>query len=219
MKFALTDTNGTRTVYTLKTFGELTLADYGKFHCEPWPTDIVEEYEHAIEYISRTTGAPKTKLRRLPVGQVERLATIAFAAMGKIKSAKEKDPGRSFTFRKQAYRIPDNLEAESYQQWFDAEHTYLPACKTEMEAIATALSIFCLAEGEDYAAMNIQDRKALFMGLPCSIALGVSAFFFGRSKRYTKSINRCLNILRKSRLPWSVPGSTNTSEGMAASSP
>lgn len=215
MKFALTDKDGTRTVHTLKSFKDLTLADYGKFHNEPWPEDIVERFDHCVEYISRTTGAPKKKLRKLPIAKVEELANHAEKAMDGIRKAEQKPVGHSFTFKRETYFIPGNLEALPWEYWHTMVNVLWPNCEKEVDTYATSLAVFCLKEGEDLDDVDIEARKSLFMGLPCSVALGTCAFFFNRSQRYRDAISPHLSRITRSRLHSVAPMWTSSLETTA----
>lgn len=197
MKFALNAPDGTRKVYRLKPFDELTLRDWGMLQGEPLSDNA---HEALLEMVARATTAPKSKLKRLPIGEFETLLTAMADNVGKINAAKKADPGHSFTFQGDTYRIPSNLEAEPYEQWYDMVEVRWPKCERDVDAFAYSLAVFCTKEGEEYNQDNIEPRRELFMDLPASIALGTCAFFFGISKRYRTSISRCISTMLTSHL-------------------
>lgn len=197
MKFALNDTTGKRTVYRMRPLSELTLADWMTLNGNPMPDD---KYAAAIEAVARLTTAPASKLRRLPVGELERLIEAASVAVDKGTKAQQQEPPTSFTHKGVTYMVPQDLEQVSYAQWFDLTEVHLPRVEREVDAYAICIAVLCLPDGEEYDGAKMDARRAELLGMDMVTALRIAAFFFGRSERFRSAMNQHLSSLRTSAL-------------------
>jgi hypothetical protein len=197
MKFALNDTNGKRTDYRMRPLSELTLADWMTLNGNPMPDD---KYAAAIEAVARLTTAPASKLRRLPVGELERLVDVAVKAIDAGTKAQQDAPPTSFAHKGITYVVPQDLEQVSYAQWFDLTEVHLPRVEREVDAYAVSIAVLCLPDGEEYEGAKMDARRTDLLGMDMVTALRIAAFFFGRSERFRNAMHQHLSSLRTSAL-------------------
>lgn len=202
MKFALNDTNGKRTVYRMRALSELTLADWMTLNGGPMPED---KYAAAIEAVARLTTAPASKLRRLPVVELERLVDVAVKAIDAGNKAQQQEPPTSFTHGGITYTVPQDLEQVSFAQWFDLTEVHLPRVEREVDAYATCIAVLCLPEGQEYEGAKMDARRQELLAMDMVTALRIAAFFFGRSERFRNAMHQHLSSLRTSALRSLVP--------------
>lgn len=202
MKFALNDTNGKRTVYRMRALSELTLADWMTLNGGPMPEN---RYEAMIEAVSRLTSAPASKLRRMAVGEMEKLEAMAGKVVEAAMMAQKEPPPTSFTHAGFTYTVPQDLEQVSFAQWFDLTEVHLPRVEREVDAYATCIAVLCLPEGQEYEGAKMDARRQELLGMDMVTALRIAAFFFDRSERFRNAMHQHLSSLRTSALRSLVP--------------
>lgn len=190
MKVCVTDPKGNRKEYKVKPLDTMTVADWVTICSPPLPETITEGFERLLELTARHTTIPRKALDKMPARDVRALVdsmALMLEDAAKHKEEAEKGtPPTSFKFKGEAYRIPHNIEAElTFGQYESLTKVLLPPCETEADMYASILAVCCLPEGEEFDGAKVNDRKALFMGLPLRTAMDVCAFFF-RQQRTTE---------------------------------
>lgn len=179
--------------YELKGFDRMTMSDWDGLYGEPIPDDL-KAYEKLIEMVSRMTGAPKTKLRKVKPKDMEALLVHMAKSASAMNEAGQKEPPKSFTHKGVEYIVPQDLEQETtYGQWFDLTEVFLPRSEKAIDSHLYSLAVLCTPKGKEYDAADVDMRRALFMKLPVRVGLSVCGFFFDRSQRYRSAISHYLS--------------------------
>lgn len=157
--------------------------------------------------VSTYTGIPMKYVNKMNMAQVDEITTAiaevcAKAAVGsaEFQEALVKDdgfiPDVSATFGGKTYTVPYDLEMETvWGQWVDWEGWEPPA--TEADYLAQSIAFMLVEEGKQYEGTP-KYKIAEMDACPMSIAFRLSAFFFGKSKRYQSAINRLNRAFRTS---------------------
>lgn len=205
MKVGVTDPSGSRKEYRVKPLDAMTVGDWVAICSPPLPESIVEDYERLLVLTARHTTIPRKALDRMPARDVhllvDSMAVMLEDAAKHREKAEEGTPPKSFKFKDETYRIPHNIEVElTFGQSESLNKVLLPKCETEADMYACILAVCCLKEGEVFDGATVNERKALFMGLPLRTAMDVCAFFFDFSDQLRTSINltrlRCRSSYR-----------------------
>jgi len=199
----VTDPEGRRKVYRVKSFDAMTIADWRAITSQP--IEATDPHEVSIELLCRHTTIPRSALRRMPASEVARLLdAIGDYAVALSKAKEEADKGldlRTFVHDGVTYAVPQDLENDvTFGQFEDLDKILLPKCESDADMHATICASLCLPQGEEYDGAKVMARIAAFETLPVHVALKVFAFFFGSSEWFRTVTRRCLSRMTTMRL-------------------
>lgn len=206
--------------YRVKGPGEVTLADWKDL--TRVPLDGKSKLDDDIELVKRHTGIPKGLLRKLKIGESEKIFTAIGSILAEAQLYKSREYVHEPTYELDGvtYTVPNNLEAECVSgQWWDLDGAN--QCEHEADAMVACLMAMLVPVGQQYDGNA--GRRPSFMGMKVADAFGMSAFFFDNSERFRASTRRLLTHLVSSvmlRNKEALKSSTNaTASGSRSSGP
>ena len=210
----VTDPTGARKVYTVKTWEDMTIADWRKLTSPQLPD--MQGSDMLIELLSRHCTIPKKTLRMMPAKEVARLMEAIEALNVQAAEAQAKaeatDPPTSFVHKGATYIVPKDIENEvGFGQFEDLEKVVLPKCETDADVHKAVLAFLCLPEGERYDSSKAMERYAAFESVPMSLSVRVYAFFFGSSELFRSVMFRYSISPRTTKQPNAGPELSGTS--------
>jgi hypothetical protein len=203
MKAAVTDTDGTRKVYSVKPLDKITVREWVNITSPPIAETLVERYDILLEFLQRHTKIPKSALERMPASEAYKLLETMEKVMVEAAEARAKSstgqPPKFFVHKGETFVVPQDPENEmTFGQAESLEKVLLPACATDSEGYAAILAVMCLKEDETFTTTILKERMELFMDLPVLIAFDICAFFFGCSERLRRSTLRIVGLSQNS---------------------
>lgn len=180
--------------FNIKPFDELTVADWYDI-TNPPIAEGMSEMDATYELIQRWVKIPRTKLRRMPPAEVERLVTMLGQMLGAAAKAKMDDftPEATFTYGDITYTVPQNVEADTtFGQWADL-NARLETMKHDAEMLPVILACLLVPEGEEYDGETLEARIDAMKALPAAYALKLTAFFFASGNRLQSVMNQYLS--------------------------
>lgn len=180
--------------YTVKTYDELTLADYKRIADIPW-ADINDEWDvnHRIDVVARYCGLPAEVVDRRPMSELHevyddiveqlRLAKAGSDTFNKsIGEEVEYVPPVTIEIGGKTYAVPYDLEMDTVAaQWADWQSWEVP--EQEADLIAEAMAFLLVERGQDYAGTP-KEKVAAIMEMRVCDAFDLCAFFFAKSERF-----------------------------------
>jgi hypothetical protein len=187
--------------YTLKPFGEVTIADWRKLG-QLGDLEGLEARDKLVEVVKALTGIPMTKLRRVPAKQMEQLLDMAGDIMAAVALQRENtEVPASFTLHGVTYTVPQDVEGgTTFGQYEDLNNVLMPKCEVEADIFQAVCAALCLPEGTEYDGSTVMARMEAFNDLPIQTAMLVSAFFFDRSETFRSAVDRCTKTFLTLRL-------------------
>jgi len=197
---AVTDEHGKRREYRMPDIGILTVAQWVEL-CKPNEAD---GHDGLIEDLHRFSGIPKKHIRKLPPGEADRLIhalvklrTDAEARDAEVKGEDFSNPS-TIEHDGITYTVPHDLEhGTCFGQWVDLDAA-LEGITTEAEAMADICAAMLIEQGKEYEGLSVNLER--MQTLPARVAMGLTAFFLGRSERLRSVMLRSMNRLVTSRL-------------------
>lgn len=194
--------------YRVPSFDEFTIAEWVRL-CLPENTE--QGQAQLMEEVKRMTGIPLKALRRLPMGEFDRMCD-AYVALRTEAALRQNEVGgvdfanpSTIEHKGVTYAVPTDLARDTITgQWVD-----LIAClegKThEPEVMEAICGRMLVPVGQQY------DGPVDMNELPVRVAMGLTAFFLGRSERLKTLIaehsrRRLMSLLHAHGLV--VPAST-----------
>ena len=195
MKIKITDTDGTRETFTVKTLEELTIRDWVALTKPLDEADLKSRWDTLVALLVRLTGIPKDKMERMPVkhmtANMDKIEALMIAGAEARAKADAGVPPLSFTWQGVEYIVPQDPENDmTFGQYESLDKVLLPACETDAEGYTAILAVMCLPEGEQFSAANVKPRMEAFADMPVLTALDVCAFFFDNSETLKPVIAR-----------------------------
>ena len=187
-------TTGKYQDFRIKPFDDLTIAEWYTITHPPIP-EGTSELDMTYELIQRWVGIPRTRLRRMPPAEVERLVTTMGKMLGDATKAKMEEftPEATFTFAGITYTVPQNVEADTtFGQWADL-NARLENLTADAEMLPVVLACLMVPQGEEYDGGNLEARIEAMKALPAAYALKLTAFFFASGNRLQDVMSQYLN--------------------------
>ena len=202
---AITDEEGKRREYRIPAFGEFTVAEWLRL-CLPI-NEEKDDRQRLDEDLRRMTGIPKTAWRRLRESERDKLVDAyvqlridAANRQQEVDAIDFRNPDR-ITHEGTTYAVPKDIDNEvTVGQWADLISA-LDKATHEPEVYAAICGILLVPEGKEYDGPLTETMQTL----PVRIALGVVAFFSGRSKRLRSELIRYSMLQATSRLRGLLP--------------
>lgn len=213
---AVTDEHGKRREYRIPDIGILTVAQWVEL-CKP---NESEGHDGLIEDLHRFSGIPKKHLRKLPPGEADKLIealvkvrTDAEARDAEVKGEDWRNPA-TIEHEGVTYTVPQDLEhGTCFGQWVDLDAA-LEGVTTEAEAMLDICAAMLIEQGKEYEGLSV--NLECMKTLPARIAMGLTAFFLGRSERLMSVMLRCTSRLVTSRLQGLGPEALTSTQGTAS---
>lgn len=202
---AITDEEGKRREYRIPAFGEFTVAEWLRL-CLPI-NEEKDDRQRLDEDLRRMTGIPMAAWRRLRESERDKLVD-AYVQL-RIDAANRQQEVDAIDFRNPdriihegtTYTVPKDIDNEvTVGQWADLIGA-LDKATHEPEVYAAICGILLVPEGKEYDGPLTTTMQTL----PVRIALGVVAFFSGRSKRLRSELIRYSMLQATSRLRGLLP--------------
>ena len=198
---AITDEHGVRHEYRVPECGEITVAEWARL-CIPIHDLTGKNALH--EDLKRLTGVPLKHLRRLSVGEMDRLIDAYVGLRRGMQEREAEVDATDYTNPEEiehngvTYAVPKNLEMETtYGQWEDMD-SLIDGVKTEPEMMQAICAVLLIEKGKEYEGYHKQ--LDAFATLPARVAMGLTAFFLSRSERVRSVTARCTRRLVMSLL-------------------
>lgn len=211
----LNDLDGSVTDYTINALDDITVQDWTEIAIAE-VVDQQDERDVTLDIIHRWTKIPIEKLRRMPVGAVEKLSIMVGQALGEAAAAKVNEwmPSPLMEVCGKRWKVPMNIEADTiFAQWADL-NARLDRVTEERDIIPLILAVLLVEEGTEYDGSAIPERVALFKGAPAGFGLRMTAFFFDSGKRLHDAMNRYMSRILHSAQQSLQQVATASSSGM-----
>lgn len=197
---AVTDEQGKRREYRIPDFGILTVEQW----MEMSKPHEQEGHDGLIEDLHRFSGIPKKHIRKLPPGEADKLIealvklrTDAEARDAEVRGEDWRNPA-TIEHDGITYTVPQDLEQDTcFGQWMDLDAA-LEGVTTEAEAMLDICAAMLTEQGKEYEGLKVNQHR--MRTLPARVAMGLTAFFLGRSGRLKSAMRRCMSRLVMSRL-------------------
>ena len=186
------DENGEAREYKIPTFGEFTLAEWKRLQI---PANTEDGDKKWLEEVKRMTGIPLNALKRLTVEQFDKLLDAYFNLRTQEAERRTEVEQVDFSVVQEVelagvkYDVPQDLEKVSLGQWIDL-NGQLSKYDTEPDRLAAICGCMLVEQGKEYSGSKFDEMQAL----PVSTAMGVTAFFLGKSERLRTSIDQSLKF-------------------------
>ena len=202
---SITDEEGKRREYRIPAYGEFTVAEWLRL-CLP-VNEEKDDRQRLDEDLRRMTGIPLAAWRRLRESERDKLVDAyvqlridAANRQQEVDAIDFRNPDR-ITHEGTTYAVPKDIDNEvTVGQWADLIGA-LDKATHEPEVYAAICGILLVPEGKEYDGPLTTTMQTL----PVRIALGVVAFFSGRSKRLRSELIRYSMLQATSRLRGLLP--------------
>lgn len=202
--------------YTLKPFGEFTIADWKRLCLPP-----VEGDEALYEEIRRYVGIPKATLRKLPMSQMDVLmsaladlrkeADMALNEASRLSEVWKDEGPNTIEFDGVTWRVPKSIDMDTvYGQWLDMD-VALEGATHEPEVMAAICACLLVEEGKEYEGFHKTVER--FESMPVRYAMMLTAFFLQQSERLKQAISRSMKRRVMSLRPLQEPEATYSMPG------
>lgn len=205
---SIVDESGAERQYRIPDFGELTVAHWREL-CQPNEVD-----DALIEDLKRYSGIPKKTLLRLRPAQVDELIAALVSVRADAEARAMEVSGEDWSnpttiiHEGVTYTVPQDLERDTcFAQWVDLDLA-IDKVDNDADCMADICAALLVEQGKEYEGMHVTSPR--FETLPARVAMGLTAFFLGRSERLRSVMARYTHRLLTSRLRTLVPDGTST---------